>query len=167
MKRKRLFLTGVGDIIIEMNKNSDGVPKCNSGHTREFYENLGLSEDKIPQEIKDKEKEGENIKIKTEEVFSDIIIYEDDIKLIVEEDDGYTTIFLKGGMLVTVVESAFDIDNYIEMLTMGWFETEWMLLKEKFRRIKNRIMGKKEVDLQEIMSRPENNPNNYTETIIN
>ena len=136
-KRIRLNLTGVGEVVInESNRNDYGIPKCNNGHSREFYEDLGLSEDKIPQEIKDKEKALDNIEEEVEEVYSDIIVYEDQIKAVIEDDEGYTTIFLKDGLLLTVLESALDIDSYLDYVQLSWIEKRLLLFKSFFAELK-------------------------------
>lgn len=160
MKRIRLNLTGVGQVVTGASKNKDGIPRCDNGHNREFYEDLGLSEDKIPQELKDREKalEDENIELETEEVYSDVIVYEDQIKLILEDEEGYTTIFLDDGLMVEVLESALEIDSYLDYVNMSWLDKQILSFKSFFRRIKNKITGSKEITYESIINAPENQP---------
>lgn len=135
-KRIRLNLTGVGSVVVDKENKSDGIPRCNNGFTREFYEDLGLVEDKIPQEIKDKEKAQDDEEIEVEEVYSDVIIFYDQIKLIIEDDEGYTTIFLEDGLMVEVVETALEIDSYIDYIQMSWIEKQFLLFKSFFAELK-------------------------------
>ena len=134
--RLRLHLTGVGSVVVDKEDKSDGIPRCNNGHTREFYEDLGLSEDKIPQEIKDKEKSQDDEELEVEEVYSDIVIFYDQIKLIVEDDEGYTVIFLEDGLTVEVLETALEIDSYIDYIQMSWLEKQGQYLLAFWRKIK-------------------------------
>lgn len=139
-KRIRLNLTGVGSVVIDKEKKSDGIPRCNNGQTREFYEDLGLPEDKIPQEIKDKEKLQNDDEFETEEVYSDVIVFYDQIKLIVEDDENYTTIFLEDGLMVEVLETALEIDTYLDYIQMSWLDKKISVFKSFLRGIwwKNR-----------------------------
>lgn len=135
-KRTRLILTGVGSVVVDKEDKSDGIPRCNNGHSREFYQDLGLPEEKIPQEIKDKEKAQYNEELELEEVYSDIIVFYDQIKLIVEDDEGYTTIFLEDGLMVEVLETAIEIDNYMDYIQMNWFEKLKLSFLSFWRKIK-------------------------------
>jgi hypothetical protein len=128
MNRIRLSLTGVGEVLTEAAEkklekvDNYTVPTCNNGNTVEFYNDLGVD---IPEELLEKLKhQDEGIKLEDEDyeqVTSDILIYADDIKLVVTDYES-TTIFLKGGLNVTVLESADQIDAYIDFLTRGKLE---------------------------------------------
>ena len=148
-KRTKLILTGVGSVVVDKEDKSDGIPRCNNGFTREFYEDLGLVEDKIPQEIKDKEKAQDNEELELEEVYSDIIVFYDQIKLIVEDDEGYTTIFLEDGLMVEVLETALEIYNYMDYIQMNWFEKLKLSFLSFWRKIKWR-MSKENKQLKNI-----------------
>ncbi len=144
MKRIRINLTGVGNVIVEPqgNKKEDSVPRCNNGLTMEQYVDLNIPYDKIPQELKDREKalDNEYEEIEVEEVYSDVIVYEDEIKAIIEnnDDDGYTTIFLRDGLLITVLESALEIDSYLDFVHMSWWDKKMIVFKSFFRRKRNK-----------------------------
>jgi len=136
-KRIRLNLTGVGDVLIDQEKEPiDTVPRCDNGLTMEQYEDLDIPYDKIPQELKDRKKALDNIEEEVEEVYSDIIVYEDQIKAVIEDDEGYTTIFLKDGLLLTVLESALDIDSYLDYVQLSWIEKQFLLFKSFFAELK-------------------------------
>lgn len=127
MRKTKLHLIGIGKDLKESVKkkleNSDGIPRCDSGLTREQYEDLNIPEDKIPQELKDREKEVElDDEEDFEEIYSLVSIYAEDILLMVT-DDLETTIFLRDSDLtISVVETADEIDAYIEYLNLSWFE---------------------------------------------
>ena len=126
MKRKRLFLTGFGEILKEsaekrLENQENAVPRCDAGHTREFYEDLNVGEDRIPQELKDREKALEVEDEDFEEIYTEIMVYLDDIKLAVT-DRGLTTVFLKDDLTITVTETADEIDSFIDFLEMTWVD---------------------------------------------
>jgi len=152
MKRIRINLTGVGNIVIDQNnRKEDGIPRCDNGHDRTFYEDLGLPENKIPQELKDREKalDDEFEDVEVEEVYSDVVVYEDQIKCVIEnsDDEGYTTVFLKGGMLITVLESALEIDSYLDYVHMSWWDKQKMVFKSFLRRMRwKKSKKKKQLD---------------------
>jgi hypothetical protein len=157
MSRKTIFLTGVGSVLTKeaedkLFKEDVGIPRCDQGLTREQYQDLGIPEEKIPQSLKDKEKAlefGEE-ELETEEVFSTVVLPIDQMKLWIQDDgeDTYTTIFLKGGITVTVLEDAIEIDNYIDYVNRGWFEklkdSVSFFFREIFRSKKNDITLKVE-----------------------
>jgi hypothetical protein len=68
--------------------------------------------------------------------------------------DGTTRVYTKSGIVYNVAEDVFEIDSYIELLSMSW----WEKLKLSFLAFWRKITNKKQVDLQEILSRPENQP---------
>lgn len=126
MKRKRLLLTGYGEVLKEsaekrLEKQENAVPRCDAGHTREFYQDLDIPEDKIPQSLKDREKELDVEDDDYEEVYTEIMVYLDDIKLAVTDRD-LTTIFLNDDLTLTVTETVEEIDNYIDWLEMNWWD---------------------------------------------
>ena len=167
MKRKTIILTGVGSVLTKeaedkLFKEDIGIPRCDSGLTREQYQDLGIAEDKIPQSLKDKERAlefGEE-ELETEEVFSTVVIPIDQMKLWIQDDgfDSYTTIFLEGGITVTVTEYAIEIDDLLDFINRSWFERVRDSVLFFFRQIKWKLQNKKKVDLQEILSRPDNQP---------
>ena len=154
MKRKTIFLTGVGSVLTKeaedklFKESENAIPRCDSGLSREQYQDLGIPEDKIPQSLKDKERAlefGEE-ELETEEVFSTVVIPIDQMKLWIQDDgeDTYTTVFLEGGMTVTVLEDAVEIDNYIDFVNRNWFEkvkdSVLFFFRQKFRSKKNDII---------------------------
>ena len=134
MTRKTITLTGVGNVLTKeaeekLFNKSNSPPTCDNGRTREFYEDLGLSVEDIPQSLKDKElayDEEEDLEV--EEVFSDVIVFIDEIALIVqddpldEDDKVYTQIFLKNNLKTSVAESAIEIIDLIDFINRNWFE---------------------------------------------
>ncbi len=124
MKRNRIYLTGVGEVLKKEaekkleNLDTESEPKCENGHTAEFYDSLGMD---LPEDLikKLKVKKGDlDIELDNddfEEVYSDIVIYEDDIKLFITDAEG-TTVFLQEGMSVSVIETAAEIDEYLDYI---------------------------------------------------
>lgn len=159
MKRIRLSLTGIGEVLKESAEkkleNENSIPRCDAGHTREFYEDLNVPEHKFPKELLEREKGTELEDEDFEMVTSDILVYEDQIKLLVTDDE-FTTIFLNDGLTITVLETTEEIDFYLDFLHRTWFEKIKDSVYLFFRRIKWKINGHKEVDLDEILSRKEN-----------
>jgi len=143
MKRKRLYLTGFGEVLKEsaekkLENNEYSVPRCDSGHTREFYEDLNIPEDRIPKELKEREsQQGGVVKLEDddfEEIYTEIMVYLDEIRLVVT-DRGLTTVFLKDDLTITVTETCDEIDSYIDYLEM----TKWEHLKVYFRSFIRRV----------------------------
>ncbi len=146
MKRLRLSLTGVAEILTEeaeskLEASEDGVlaPTCDNGRTLEDYENLGFPQNKIPKELIERTKEFEQgVELNDddyEEIESDVVIYEEEIVMMVENVlEGTTSIFLKNGLNIRVAESPFEIDSYIDYLRMSWFEKKFNLFLSFFRR---------------------------------
>lgn len=129
MKRIRLSLTGVGNVLTESAEKklekgeSYKTPTCDNGKTASWYEDMNIP---IPDELELKLKQqDEGVKLEDgdfEEVYSDVSIYEDDILLKVTDED-FTTIFVRGGdVTLTVLETVDEIDSYIEYMNRGWFE---------------------------------------------
>lgn len=143
MKRKRLLLTGFGEILKEsaekrLENQENSVPRCDAGHTREFYEDLNVPENKFPKELLEREKASVVEDDDFEEIYTEIMVYLDDIKLAVT-DRGLTTVFLNDDLTITVTETVDEIDNYIDWLEM----TKWDKFKTDFnifiRRIKIKL----------------------------
>lgn len=129
---KLLKLTGVGEVLKEEVKEQDGVPRCDNGKTREFYEDLGVPEERIPQELKERE---QDINIfddddSYEEVYSKVGVYYKDILLMIKGDKT-TTIFIRNSDLTLSVKETIED---IETLSLNWFGR----LKIKINRLINR-----------------------------
>ena len=138
MKRIRLHLTGIGEELTEaaekkLEQETDETPTCDAGRNREWYDDMAIP---IPQELKDKEKIfNQGVKLEDEdfeEYETEVLVYEDQIKLMVESE-GLTTIFLKDGLTIVVLESVEAIDGYIDYLNMNWFERNYLLFLNFFR----------------------------------
>ena len=123
MKRKRLKLTGRGEVLTkEAQKKLDedrGVMlfedlTCDAGRTREQYEALGM---KIPKDLIEKEKDFEKgISLEDEdfEIFEyPCRVYEDEIVGYVRTEED-TVIFTKTGLTFTVKETVEEIDELID-----------------------------------------------------
>ena len=148
-KRIRLNLTGIGEILTEsaekrLEQAEENIlePTCDNGKTLSWYEDMGI---KPPKDLQDKIKEFEQgVKLEDddfEEITSEVIVYEDQIKLIVEDSlTKTTTIFLKDGLTVRVLESALEIDSYLDYIQMSWIEKKISVLLSFFRQ-KNKIEG--------------------------
>jgi hypothetical protein len=72
----------------------------------------------------------------------------------VSSTDGGTHLYTKSNMMYTVAEEVWEIDTYLEYINMSW----WEKLKLSFLAFWRKITNKKQVDLQEILARPENQP---------
>jgi len=143
------------------------------GHTREFYEDVA---GKVPKHFEQEEKEfyknnqcseidiDGNILLKEfelEELTVPTFIPLDNIDSFVATLEGTTRIYTKNGIAYDVVEDVFEIDSYIELLSMNWFDKQIAFFQSFLRRcrnyvLKNKITGKKEINLQEILDREEN-----------
>lgn len=132
MKRKRLLLTGFGEVLKEsaekrLENQENSLPRCDAGHTREFYEDLNVPENKFPKELLEREKASVVEDDDFEEVYTEIMVYLDDIKLAVTDRD-LTTVFLNDDLTITVTETVDEIDSYIDYLEM----TSWDRFKADF-----------------------------------
>ena len=148
MKRQRLLLTGLGAVLTEEAKKKLEEVEEDS-LSAEQRENLGLpalKEQEVALEDED-----------YEDVYSEVMVYVDQIQLMSGDVDA-TVIFLKDGITVTVTESVDEIYSYIDYLERGWFERQKDSLNRFWWRLKMRMMGEKKVDLEDILSRPENQP---------
>jgi len=125
MRKKRIYLTGVSEVLKEEVKQKqkvvEGVPRCDNGHTREFYEEMNVPEERIPQELKDKEvAEDVDDESDYEEVYSKVSLYEEDILLMISSEKD-TVVFLKDSDLsISVVETVEEIEDIIKELNMNW-----------------------------------------------
>lgn len=148
MKRQKLLLTGLGAVLTEEAKKKLEEIEEDS-LSAEQRENLGLpalKEQEVALEDED-----------YEDVYSEVLVYVDQIQLMSGDVDA-TIIFLKDGITVTVTESVNEIYSYIDYLERGWLERQKDSLNRFWWRLKMRIKGEKKVDLDEILSRPENQP---------
>ena len=180
---KRLYLTAVITVPSEEGQKriDEALEKQNfsmiqevfkdeHGHTREFYEDISA---KLPHGFVEAEKEfysknpsseiDENgyMSLNPEEIdyaFLDFILplrefvsATDTLEFgsLVKEQDGTTT---------HVQETAEEINFYIDYLN----RSKWQIFKDDFssffRRIKYKLQNKKKVNLEELLSRPENQP---------
>ena len=148
MKRQKLLLTGLGAILTEEAKKKLEEIEEDS-LSAEQRENLGLpalKEQEVALEDED-----------YEDVYSEVMVYVDQIQLMSGDVDA-TVIFLKDGITVTVTESVDEIYSYIDYLERGWLERQKDSIFRFWWRLKMRLMGEKKVDLEDILSRPENQP---------
>jgi len=143
-KRIRLRLTGIGETLTEtaekrLEASEDNIllPVCDNGRTMEDYETLGFPQDKIPKELIQRQKDYElGIELKDEDydkVYSDVSLYEDQI-LFKVTDEYNTTLFIKGGFTISVLETCEEIDYIVDYLSLNWFERNWLLFLNLFRR---------------------------------
>lgn len=160
MKRIRLSLTGIGEVLTEAAEKklekgeSYQIPTCSNGKTAEWYEDMAIP---IPSDLEAKLKQKDRgVELEDDDyeaVTSDIILYEDQIKVMVTDED-FTTIFLNDGLTITVLETSEEIDYYLDFLHRTWFEKTKDSIYMFFRQIKWKIQGKKKVDLEELLARP-------------
>jgi hypothetical protein len=148
MKRQKLLLTGLGAVLTEeAKKKLEEVEEDSlSAEQRESLGLPALKEQEVALEDED-----------YEDVYSEVLVYVDQIQLMSGDVDA-TIIFLKDGITVTVTESVDEIYSYIDYLERGWFKRQKDSLNRFWWRLKMRIKGEKKVDLEEILSQPENQP---------
>ena len=143
-KRIRLKLTGSGEALtksaekkLEAAEDNILEPTCEDGRTLQEYIDLGFPQEKIPQDLKDRHKQFESgVKLEDddyEEVYSDVSLYEDEILFKVTTEDK-TTLFIKGGFTIDVLESCEEIDLYVDFHNLSWFEKKYLLFLNFFRR---------------------------------
>ena len=138
MKRIKLRLTGVSDVITEAaeKKLEKGetyqVPTCNNGKTAEFYDDIGIP---LPPDLVEKlKKQDKGIELSSEdfeEEYSDISIYDDEIVFKVTDAEG-TVLFVRGGHTLQVLETVDEIDSYIDYMSLSSFEKWWIGFKIAF-----------------------------------
>ena len=148
MKRQKLLLTGLGAVLTEeAKKKLEEVEEDSlSAEQRESLGLPALKEQEVALEDED-----------YEDVYSEVMVYVDQIQLMSGDVDA-TVIFLKDGITVTVTETVEEIYNYIDYLERGWLERQKDSLNRFWWRIKMKLKGQKKVDLDEILSRKENQP---------
>ena len=148
MKRQKLLLTGLGAVLTEeAKKKLEEVEEDSlSAEQRESLGLPALKEQEVALEDED-----------YEDVYSEVMVYVDQIQLMSGDVDA-TIIFLKDGITVTVTETVDEIYSYIDYLERGWLEKQKDSLNRFWWRLKMRMMGEKKVDLEDILSRPENQP---------
>ena len=138
MKRIKLHLTGVASVIteaaekrLETNDNYQ-IPTCKNGLTEEQYRDLGV---KLPEDLVEKIKQQEEgLPLEDEdfeEQYSHISLYEDEIVFKVTDSEG-TTIFVKGGYTLEVLETVDEIDSYIDYQNLNCIEKLILYIKMKF-----------------------------------
>jgi hypothetical protein len=140
-KRIRLNLTGIGETLTEsaekkLEAAEDNIlePTCEDGKSLSWYEDMAI---KPPKDLVDKLKEFESgVKLEDEdyeEVYSNVSVYEDEILFKVTTEDK-TTLFIKGGFTIDVLESCEEIDLYVDFHNLSWFEKKYLLFLNFFRR---------------------------------
>lgn len=140
-KRIRLRLTGIGETLTEsaekkLEEAEDNIlePTCENGKSLSWYEDMAI---KPPKDLVDKLKEFESgVKLEDddyEEVYSDVSLYEDEILFKVTTEDK-TTLFIKGGFTINVLESCEEIDLYVDFHNLSWIDKKYLLFLNLFRR---------------------------------
>jgi hypothetical protein len=118
MIRKTITVLGVGSILTKeaeeklFNEEFE-EPTCSNGHTREFYQDLGVREEDMPESLLENERRFDEEDLETEEIFSKVVIFTDEISFYLEfkiEEEGketknYTKFFMKSNMIITVAET--------------------------------------------------------------
>jgi hypothetical protein len=148
MKRIRLQLTGLREILtesaekkLEETENNILEPVCDNGYNLAWYEDMGIKQDKIPKELIERQKNFElGVELKDEdykEVYSDVSIYEDEIVFKITDFEK-TTLYVRGGFIISVLESCDKIDARVDYIRMNWFLKQWYLFLTFFRRKSNK-----------------------------
>jgi hypothetical protein len=144
MKRLRITLTGVEDVLKEETLNrldnsekfsADSELRCSLGHTLEFYENLAV---KPPEDLLQKIKDREESELKAfsleendwEESVSEIVVFVDQIRFIVTDEVG-TVVYLKDNTSLSVKETAYEIEDYLEFIQRPLLQKAIDYIKEK------------------------------------
>ena len=138
MKRIKLHLTGVASVITEaaekrLEKEEDyQIPTCDNGKNADWYDDMSIP---LPESLVKKIKQQERgVELKDEdfeEQYSDISIYEDEIVFKMTDSKG-TTIFVRGGYTLEVLETVDEIDDYIHYLSLNSFQRWWLGFKISF-----------------------------------
>jgi hypothetical protein len=128
MKRVRLHLTGIAEVITEAAEkklekaDNYQIPVCSNGKNANFYDDIGIP---LPLDLVEKLKnQDKGIELNSEdfeEAYSDISIFDDDILFKVTDLEG-TVLFVKGGYTLTVLETVDEIDSYIDYMSRNWLE---------------------------------------------
>ena len=140
------------------------------GHTREFYEDVA---GKVPRGFAQEEKDFYKIKMSSginedgtillmeDEVDYDAkpcIINLEDFSTAIDNESIGSVIYLKDGSEIWVVESSYEIGEYIEHLHRSFWQKFVEAFKFYYRKIKNKITGNKTVTYESIINAPENSP---------
>lgn len=144
MKRIKLRLTGVASVVTEAAEkkleqgDSYQIPVCSNGKNAEFYDDIGIP---LPPDLVEKlKKQEKGIELKEEdfeEEYSDVSLYEDDIVFMVSDIES-TTIFVKGGYTLQVIETVDEIDAFVDYMSRNGLEKIRDYFLFLFRR-KNKI----------------------------
>jgi hypothetical protein len=139
-QRNRIFLTGVGEVLKKeveekldtLEEESDENVKCDNGNTKAFYDELGVD---LPEDLVEKlEARNKSFSFGDddyEEVYSDVLIYEDDIKFVLTGETG-TIVYLKGNIRIGVLETVEEIDDYLSYYHMSFLEKLLQNIKYMF-----------------------------------
>jgi hypothetical protein len=103
------------------------IPKYFDEDEKEFYKNNPTSEIDIDGNIFLQESE-------IEELTVPMFIPLDNIDSFVATLDGTTRVYTKSGIVYNVAEDVFEIDSYIELLSMSWWEKLKLSFQSFFRR---------------------------------
>ncbi len=184
MNSKLLYITAVATVpshkgeekikkaVEQINKkggNPETIFRDSNGRSREDWE--GILNGKVPEEFAELEKdfysntveadEEGNIFLNPEELeyeFMDLVMPKDSIDFILDHEEIGSLIYTKAGNVVHAEETCEDLFYYIGLLEMSWWEKIKISVLSFLRRIKNKVKGVKEVDLNELLARPENQP---------
>jgi hypothetical protein len=147
MKRRvKVCLTGVSEKLTDeaekkLNNSEESIlePVCDNGHTLEYYEDIGMPQNKIPKELIERKKTFElGIQLEDddyEEVLFEVVVYEDEVTHIAQDIETETTlIYLKNLLIIRVLEEPFEINSIINYTFLNWFERKWLDLRTLFRK---------------------------------
>jgi hypothetical protein len=152
---KLIFLTAIITTPNEAGEEKiEKATKVRNEEPRINYESLGIKPPKGEIELNE---DGEVILEDEdfEEVGVPVSIPLDSISSYVALLEGGSLVYTKNNVSYTVEEDVWMIDSYIELLTMSWIEIQWYSFLVFWRKITN----KKQVRLEDILSRPENQIN--------
>lgn len=156
MKQKILYLTGIAE-----RPNQKGQEKLQKAIDTELpkidYEALGL---RAPKGEIERDEQG-NILLDDDEF--EYVEVECSISLnqylgCVDDLEFGSRVYTTSGIAFRVLESCDEVTSYIEFISRNLFERLRDSVLFFFRRIKWKLQGRKEVDLEELFSRPENQP---------
>lgn len=153
MKIKTLLLNALVTI-----PNEQGEEKIQKAYDKDEpqidYESLGILRPKG-----EVERDSEGNIILDEEDFEEatvpVFIPINNIASYVATLEGTTRVYTKSNVAYDVVEDVFEIDSYLEYEQMSWLDKKFSVFQSFLRRIKYKIKGKKQVNLQEILEKPE------------
>ena len=179
---KRLYLTAVHTVPSEEGQKriDEALSKSNGfveevfrdehGHTREFYEDVA---GKVPKGFAEAEKEfysknqeseideNGNMYLQPEEIEYAFTEYLVPLKRVVDVEDTLefgSMLTLDDGRVVHIEETVEDVNYMIYLLTMSKWDKFLNKINSIFNSFWRKITNKKQVDLDEILSRPENQP---------